>query len=199
MSSRFAAAAATALLLGAALSRPAAAQAIAYGEPPPAGRVRSSALAESYRVRLTSAWPQSLVAAGCENGGEETVEGTLIRTGAGDYAGSFTRKTRLLFCGAHGATGQACALVLEGEGKVVMRGVVVPDEEGPTRRALRVVWTPGARHAVTVAGECGADFKQSVERMYLSARHGAEFALPDDGAAPRTERLEDYAWVVEVE
>jgi hypothetical protein len=35
--------------------------------------------------------------------------------------------------------------------------------------------------------------------MYLTARHGAEFALPNAGAAPRTERLEEYPWVVEVE
>jgi hypothetical protein len=58
---------------------------------------------------------------------------------------------------------------------------------------------PEATHAARVSGECGADFKEKMERMYLTVRHGAEFALPNGEAAPRRERLEDYAWVVEIE
>jgi hypothetical protein len=46
---------------------------------------------------------------------------------------------------------------------------------------------------------CGADFKEGMRLLYLSARHGAEFALPKTGAAPKAERLEEYAWIVEVE
>jgi hypothetical protein len=177
---------------------PAAAQTVAYGEPPPI-RSRPDALAERYHIRLTSAWPQLPAGDGCENGGTEIVQGTLTRTGAGDYSGTLTRKTRLLFCGAHGPAGHGCALALEGEGGVVMRGMVLPDERSPTGRVLRVAWVPAAAHAARVNGACGEDFKKGVERMYLTARHGVEFALPNAGAAPRTERLEDYAWVVEVE
>jgi hypothetical protein len=177
---------------------PVAAQAIAYGEPPPI-RSRAEALAERYHVRLTSAWPQLRGGDGCENGGDEVVEGTLIRAGDGGYTGTLTRTTRLLFCGAHGPAGDRCALVLDGQGGVAMRGVVLPDDRSPTGRVLRVVWSPGPEHTARVNGDCGTRFKEEVERMYLSARHGAEFALPNAGAAPRAERLEDYAWVVEVE
>jgi hypothetical protein len=35
--------------------------------------------------------------------------------------------------------------------------------------------------------------------MYLSTPHAAEFPLTAEGSAPRTERLESYAWEVEVE
>ncbi len=177
---------------------PVAAQAIAYGEPPPI-RSRPEALAERYHVRFTSAWPELPAGAGCENGGREVVEVTLIRTGTGDYSGPLTRRTHLLFCGAHGPAGDACALVLDGEGGVVVQGVVVPDERSRTGRVLRVAWTPAADHTARAHGACGSEFKAGVERMYLSVRHGLEFALPTAGAAPRTERLEDYAWVVEVE
>ena len=189
-------AAALALLLLAV--PPAAAQAIAYGEPPPP-RTRSDALAERYHVRLVSAWPQLPAGAECANGGDEVVEGTLTRTASGDYGGTLTRKTHLLFCGAHGPAGDACTLMLDGAGGVVMRGNVLPDERSPTGRVLRLAWTPAAGHSARVKGACGAEFKQRVERMYLTVRHGVEFALPNAGAAPQTERLEDYAWEVEVE
>ncbi|HUF34609.1 MAG TPA: hypothetical protein VMN37_01605 [Gemmatimonadales bacterium] len=192
------AAAAVALLL--ATVPPAAAQAIAYGEPPPIP-IRPPALAERYQIRLTSAWPQLPGAAGCESGGRETVVGTLTRTAGGEYAGSFSRTTHLLFCGTHGgqrAEGDACSLVLDGEGEVAMRGTVVAGERSPSGRSLQVTWAPDGEHTVRVAGACPAAFKESVERMYRSVRHGAEFALPNAGAAPRTERLEDYGWEVEV-
>jgi hypothetical protein len=155
-------------------------------------------LAATYHVRLQSAWPQLRAADGCENGGSETVEGTLTRSPNGEYTGTFTRRTHLLFCGAHGASGGACALVLDGEGLVEVQGVVVEDERSPTGRGVRAMWTPEANHDVEVRGECAAEFKQGVQRMYLTARHGAEFALPAAGAAPSSERLEDYAWIVEV-
>ena len=79
------------------------------------------------------------------------------------------------------------------------RSTLVADEHSPNGRALRVTWTPGAGHAARVTGACDPEFKEKVERMYLSVRHGAEFALPDAGTAPRRERLENYAWTVEVE
>lgn len=190
-------AAAIALL---ALAAPgAAAQAIAYGGEPRPIRGSPPALAERYHVRLESAWPSLPAGAGCENGGAETVEGTLTRTGPDDYAGSFVRTTHLLFCGAHGADARACGLVLDGDGRVGVRGMVVADERSPSGRALRMVWTPDAAHAARVGGGCGGDFERKIERMYLSARHSVEFALPAAGAAPRRERLEDYAWVVEIE
>lgn len=150
-------------------------------------------LAASYHVRLQSDWPRLPATADCENGGSETLEGVLTRTRSGDYSGTFTRTTRLLFCGAHGTSGEACALVLEGDGQVAMHAIVL-DGAG-----LRAVWTPAAEHVAEVRGACDESFKQGVQRMYLTARHGVEFALPPAGAAPRRERLEDYAWIVEVE
>jgi hypothetical protein len=179
------------------LTAPAAAQFLALRKTP-AARLPAT-LAASYHVRLRSAWPQLPAAEGCENGGSETVEGTLTRTASGDYTGTFTRRTHLLFCGAHGVDGEACELVLYGEGQVAVHGMIVADEWSPSGQALRAVWTPAAEHAAEVRGACGAGFKQRVQRMYLTARHGAEFALPRAGAAPRTERLEDYAWIVDVE
>ena len=155
-------------------------------------------LAATYHVRLRSAWPQLTATDGCENGGSETVEGTLTRSPNGEYTGLFTRRTRLLFCGAHASSDKACALVLDGEGLVAVHGMVVEDERSPTGRALRAVWTPAANHSAEVRGECAAEFKQGVQRMYLTARHGAEFALPAAGAPPSSEQLEDYAWIVEV-
>ena len=35
--------------------------------------------------------------------------------------------------------------------------------------------------------------------MYLSTPHAAEFALTPSGAGPRSERLEYYAWKVELD
>lgn len=182
---------AAALALSICFATPAAAQSLAWSSPPSPGR--SSGLAASYEVRLRSAWPQLPGAEGCENGGSETVEGILTRRAGGVYRGMLTRRTRLLFCGAHGAGGDACALVLDGSGLVAMHGTVA---EG---RALRLTWTPAPEHAAEVQGACGAEFKEAVRRMYLSVRHSVEFDLPGAGSGPRTEALEDYAWIVEVE
>src|SRR6476661_6847597 len=79
-----------------------------------------AALKPAYHLSLTSTWPQQVVAAGCRNGGEETLEGTLALEPDGTYAGRFTRRTRLLFCGAHGPAAAGCSLTLEGKGAVAM-------------------------------------------------------------------------------
>jgi len=154
---------------------------------------RAPPLAAAYRVVLQSAWPQLPGTAGCENGGSETVDGVLSRTRRGDYTGTFTRHTRLLFCGAHGAGVGACALMLEGEGEVAMHGTIVDGGR------LRVVWVPAPGHTAQVRGACDVSFKEGLERMYLTAAHGVEFRLPAAGAAPRRERPEGYPWIVVVE
>jgi hypothetical protein len=179
------------------LTAPAATQAIAYRELP-APRP-GAPLADGYHLSLKSAWPQlgaSRIA--CRNGGDEMVRGMVRRNAAGIYEGTLDRSTLLYFCGTHGVGGESCELVLEGDGSVAVQGVVVPDEASPSGSALRLSWTPRADHAAEVQGACSADFKRSVREMYLSVRHGAEFALPVAGEGMR-ERLEDYAWTVEVE
>lgn len=167
-----------------------------------AGSARA-VLKPAYHVRLTSTWPQEITAGGCRNGGEEVIEGTLARDGDGTYAGTFTRRTELLFCGAHGgregAQLSACALTLTGGGDVDVIGVVRGDETGPTGQEVRLVWTPARGQQATVSGECAPAFKEAVKRMYLSTPHAAEFPLTSAGAGPRTERLENYAWAVELE
>jgi hypothetical protein len=157
-------------------------------------------LKTAYHVRLTSTWPQE-AAGGCRNGGEETLDGTLTRNTDGTYSGSFARNTRLLFCGAHGSEGAAaerCALTLRGEGRVTANGVVMEDETSPSGRSVRVEWTPVSGHSAVVTGACPAAFKDALRGMYLTTRHGAEFPLTTAGAGPRTERLENYAWTVEL-
>jgi hypothetical protein len=190
------------LLSGLALTTlcaaPVAGQAMAYGEAP--DPPRAAALAGAYHLRLESTWPQAVAASEeCRNGGDEIVEGMLTRRADGTYHGTLDRRTLILFCGAHGAAGKACELVLEGDGKVAMTGVVVPDETSPSGSALRVSWRPSPTHGAAVRGACSAEFKRSVEEMYLSVRHGAEFAVPAAGMGKQVERLENYAWTVEVE
>jgi hypothetical protein len=185
-----------ALALTTVPAAPAAAQAVAFSE---AAAPRRPALAHAYHLRLESAWPQAgAVGDGCRNGGDEVVEGLLTRGPDGLYRGSLDRRTLLLFCGAHGAEGTACELVLEGDGKVAMTGHVVADARSPSGSALQVSWRPSRTHGAAVRGACSADFKRSIEGMYRSVAHGAAFALPAAGAGRRTEQLEDYAWTVEV-
>ena len=158
-------------------------------------------LKAAYHVRLTSTWPQERVA-GCRNGGEETLEGTLSRAADGTYSGTFARSTRLLFCGAHGPRGappQSCALTLRGDGKVSVTGEEVPDDGSPSGRAVRIEWTPQPGHAVAVTGACPTAFMRALEQMYLTTRHAAEFPLTTADAGPRSERLENYAWRVELD
>ena len=176
---------------------PAAAQTVAYSDAPAAPT--RAALADAYHLRLESAWPQAAAeAAGCRNGGDEVVEGSLERGVDGVYRGSLGRRTLLLFGGAHGATGEACELALEGNGRVVMTGYVVADDTSPSGSALRLSWWPAATHGATVHGACSEDFKRSVQAMYLSATHGAELGVPAAGAGKSTERLENYPWIAEV-
>jgi hypothetical protein len=175
---------------------PAATQAIAYGETAPRTPAR---LADAYHLNLKSAWPQLGTPDGaCRNGGDEMVRGMVTRKADGTYEGSLDRTTLLYFCGTHGAGGGSCELVLEGDGKVAVRGLVVPDPVSPSGSALRLSWTPDAHHMAEVRGACSADFKHSIREMYLSVQHGAEFALPVAGQGLR-ERLENYPWTVEIE
>jgi hypothetical protein len=169
-----------------------------HDEPHP--RPVAGTLEPSYRLRLTSAWPRQQGAPpGCADGGEETVEGVLVRAGPQSYSGTFTRRTRLLFCGSHGTDAGACELTLEGKGEVAMTGLVVSDETSPSGRAARLGWIPVEGHDAVVKGPCAEGFKRGVKRMYLTVRHGAEVPLPAVGAAPIKERLENYAYVAEIE
>ena len=161
-------------------------------------------LKAAYHVVLRSNWPQEQAANGCWNGGAETVEGTLTRGADGSYSGTFARTTELFFCGAHGESAQraqasGCALTLRGEGAVAMTGVVMDDPESPSGRGMRATWTPAPEHQAAVDGACPAGFKEAMRAMYLSTPHAAEFPLTAVGAGPRTERLENYAWTVELD
>lgn len=161
------------------------------------------ALKPVYHVRLTSTWPQEAAAGGCRNGGEETIEGTLAREPDGTYTGTFARHTELLFCGVHGSRRgtepAACELALTGQGDVNATGVVREDQASPSGREVRLVWTPEPAHQASVRGACAPAFKEAMKEMYLSTPHAVEFPLTSAGAGPRTERLENYAWKVELE
>jgi hypothetical protein len=161
------------------------------------------ALKLAYHVRLTSTWPQEGGSGDCRNGGQETVEGTLSHDPDGTFSGRFTRRTELLFCGAHGQPDEgaagSCALALVGAGQVLAKGVVLTDGESPSGRSLRLTWTPAPGHEASVTGACAEEFKRAMRAMYLSTAHAAEFGLTPAGAGPRTERLEDYAWTVELD
>jgi hypothetical protein len=161
------------------------------------------ALKPTYHVRLTSTWPQEAAGGGCRNGGEETIEGTLVRDADGTYTGTFARRTELLFCGTHGthqdAEAEACELALSGRGDVSVTGVVRDDDASPSGQEVRLVWTPAAAQEASVRGACAPAFKQAMKKMYLSTPHAVEFPLTSAGAGPRTERLENYAWNVELE
>jgi hypothetical protein len=179
------------------LTAPAATQAIAFDDRP--APWAGAALANRYHLSLKSVWPQlGGEPSECRNGGDEMVRGLVTRQRDGSYQGILDRSTLLFFCGSHGTSGKKCELVLEGDGAVAVHGVVVADDSSPSGSALWLSWTPAAGHAAEVQGACSADFKRSAREMYLSVRHGVEFALPVAGKGLR-ERLEDYAWTVEVE
>jgi hypothetical protein len=191
---------ASALLLGGSIASFSASQELALDDPGSRPRPTPSNLAPAYRLRLTSAWPRWEGApAGCADGGLETVEGILRRTGAEQYSGRFIRRTRLLFCGSHGSGTGTCELILEGSGKVEMTGAVMPDETSPSGSSARLAWVPTGDHNAVVAGPCEEGFKQAVQQMYLSVRHGAEVPLPAAGTGPIRQRLENYAYVAEIE
>ena len=185
------------LALGSLSPHPLPAQTALAVSAEPAVPRPAAELKAAYHLRLQSTWPQETDTVDqCSNGGEETVSGTLTRTAEGGYTGNLTRRTRLLFCGSHGAAADRCQLTLEGTGTVEMMGEVVGDDTSPSGRALRVQWIPDSAHQATVKGACPAAFKTAVQQMYLSTRHGVEFPLPAAGEGPRTERLENYAWSV---
>jgi hypothetical protein len=191
--------------------RPAAALTLALAGLMPAAAAPTpirSALKSVYHVRLTSTWPQERLEGGCRNGGEETVEGTLTRAADGRYTGTFVRRTELRFCGAHGGAPAAaapppppprnCELLLTGQGEVSATGVVREDETSPSGHEIRLAWMPAPGHEAEVSGACAPAFKDAVRAMYLSTPHAAEFPLTPAGSGPRTERLENYAWTVEL-
>lgn len=164
-------------------------------------RPRPAALKSEYRIHLQSTWPQLAGAtAACFNGGEETLDGVLTAKADGTYGGILERRTRLLFCGAHGAgaTGE-CQLTLRGEGAVDVSALVLSDDASPSGRLARLTWLPSRGHRASVTGECAQSFKSAVEAMYLNAHHSVEMPLTVAGSAPVTVRLEDYAWTVSVE
>ena len=196
---------AAALAFGAAVA-PAAAQSAVADAPAALALTAASvpapvplALKAAYRLHLTSTWPQYIASEGCRNGGEETLDGLLIRNADGTYSGRFARHTELLFCGAHGPAAAGCSLVLAGNGAVAMTGVVLSDEASPSGRSMRVTWTPAPEHEAEVTGQCAEGFKLAVRQMYLTTLHAAEFPLTTVGSPPRTERLDSYAWEVELE
>jgi hypothetical protein len=160
---------------------------------------RPPALAATYHLTLTSNWPGTGDTEGCGNGGEEVVEGALTRRGPDRYQGRFRRRTVLRFCGSHGASDASCSMTLSGAGMVAAVGDVVADGHSGSGRALRLVWTPEPGHSAETEGACATGFKEKVRAMYLGVRHGVELPLPAAGAAPRTERLEGYAWTVTIE
>jgi hypothetical protein len=164
-----------------------------------AARDAMPALASRYHLSLESAWHQyGASGSACRNGGDEMVRGLLSRRSDGTYQGTLGRSTLLFFCGEHGESGQPCALVLEGDGSVSARGVVVADPASPSGSALHLSWTPLSGHVAEVKGACSADFKRRARAMYLGVRHGVEFALPVKGRQLR-ERLENYPWTVVVQ
>jgi hypothetical protein len=78
-------------------------------------------------------------------------------------------------------------------------GVAVDDETIPSGRSAWIEWTPMPGHGAVVSGSCPATFKDALRKMYLTIRRRAEFPLTTAGEGPRTERLEDYPWTVELE
>lgn len=162
--------------------------------------LHAAMLKPAYQVKLVSDWPQlSGGGLGCVNGGQEVLEGKVTQTSSGDYAGQLSRKATIRFCGVHGSAAEACALTLTSAGTVTVRGVVTPVSAGWSDPQIELRWfaPEGASQAV-VEGDCSAQFNESVRRLYLSASHSLEFALPTADQGPRTVRLDDYGWIVDV-
>lgn len=156
------------------------------------------ALQASYRIRLTSDWPQ-LVLAGtnCVNGGTEILLGNLVRNGDG-YAGRLERQAHIRFCGTHGpVSGEPCALTLTSRGPVTARAEVLMSSDRPVA-SLRWGTEAEAENVIAVEGNCSPAFNQSLKKLYLGVTHALEFPLPLTGQARLPFRLEDYGWIVEV-
>ncbi len=151
-------------------------------------------LRAAYQVRLTSDWPHYTAGAGCVNGGEELLTGTLQATSAG-YAGILRRTATIRFCGSHGQASDACALTLTSSGPVDATALVYAAGESAM---LLVSWkAPDGAGEATVSGDCAPVFEDSVRRLYFSVAHSLEVPLPA-GSGGHTVRLEDYGWIAEV-
>lgn len=162
--------------------------------------LHAAMLKPAYQLRLVSDWPQlSGGGLGCVNGGQEVLEGQVSQTSSGDYAGQLTRKATIRFCGIHGSAAEACALTLTSAGVVTARGPVTPVSPNWSEPQIELRWfTPEGASQAVVEGDCSAQFNESVRRLYLTASHSVEFALPTAGQGPRTMRLDDYGWIVDV-
>jgi hypothetical protein len=162
---------------------------------------RPLVLRSSYKIRLTSAWPQLRTSGGeCVNGGQEVLEGVLTRSADGRYTGVFTRLTGFLFCGVHATAVEACQLSLAGSGEVEAVAQVYRHEEDSVGQGIALSWRPDPeRSEVRITGSCIKTFEDRLEAMYLSALHQVEFTLPWAGSGPQVEDLEDYGWVVEID
>ncbi len=164
---------------------------------PNAGTLKSE-----YRIRLTSAWPQyGEAGSDCLNGGQEVLEGTLIRTNDGGYTGAFTRISGLSFCGTHSRAPEACALSLNGRGMAGVTAYRVESRAAADEgRRIELVWRPvETGSAVSVKSTCPVDFNQALQSMWLGATHAVDFVLPAPGAGRQVIPLEDYGWTLEIE
>lgn len=151
-------------------------------------------LRAAYQVRLTSDWPQYTTGAGCVNGGEELLTGTLQAT-AGGYAGTFRRTATIRFCGSHGQASDACTLTLTSTGPVAATARVYSDGASPM---LLLHWAaPEEGGDTDVSGDCLPAFEESVRRLYLTVAHTLEVPLPANPAG-HTVRLDDYGWIAEI-
>lgn len=160
-------------------------------------RIRTQ-LRDSYRVRLVSDWPQfTMPGSACSNGGQETLTGTLSRTGSG-YAGQLERSATIQFCGAHGALSPApCTLTLHSRGPVLANAAVVMEGSRPV---VLLRWTAhrGSPAELSVQGTCDPVFNQSLKDLYLGVVRAVEFPLPAEGEYGLPVRLDDYGWIVAV-
>lgn len=161
----------------------------------------AAALKQVYRVHLVSDWPQLGTADGrCVNGGEESLEGNVELTSGGNYLGTLERRATIRFCGAHGQAREACSLTLRSAGRVAAQGEVQPFTSGWANPVVELHWATALEgNGVAVEGDCPAAFNDALQRMYLGVTHVLEFSLPVAGEGPRTERLEDFGWTVEVQ
>jgi hypothetical protein len=166
--------------------------------PVPDRRHAEPTLRDSYRLRLTSAWPQLAGAdPSCINGGEEQLVGTVSRAGDDTYAGDLERRTTIQFCGEHAATAGACTLTLVGEGRVQALGHLAVEPGMAPVMQLR--WTPMGGATPKLEGTCADSFGAALGRMYASVTHGLEFSLPAAASGPVDLDLTDIGWRLRVE
>ena len=158
-------------------------------------------LASTYTLNLVSDWPQlSAGGSACVNGGQEVLRGAVTRTADGHYVGQLERRATILFCGVHGGAQDACALTLTSEGPVTAQGHLLPSEAAGSAPLVELQWASAEDASdVVIEGDCAPSFNESLRRLYLGVTHTLEFPLPLAGDGPRTIRLEDYGWIVDVE